>query len=156
MLILYLERKVVWELLFWSRFADGAGLHRANVAATAVVWTASVGFTGSGATAGACVLRHSTCGFLLLCSIMLYCRWVNHYWFACSICTSEIHIFVFHGTDKATLRAASKLVVHFSCALGASVAWFGIVLHQFQLLLITSVSIYGFSTSGTFMLPSAC
>ena len=48
------------QLSFWLRFADGAGLHRASVAATAVVWTASVGFTGSGTAAGACVLRHCT------------------------------------------------------------------------------------------------
>ncbi len=117
-----------------------------------------VGFASSGATAGACVSRHCTCSFLLplLCSILLYCRWVNYYWFACSICIVHIHIFVFHGADEATLRAVSKLDVKFGSTLGASVARLGIVLHQFQLLLIISVPIYGFSASGTFMLPLAC
>jgi hypothetical protein len=156
MLIHYQWLKVIWELLFRSWLADGVGLHGADIAATTVVWTLSMGFTGSGATARAYVLRYSVCAFLLLCNIFLYCRWVNYYRFSFGIGTSEIHIFVFHATDKATLRADSKLVVHLSCALRACIAWFGIVWHRFQLLLIVSVPIYGFSASGTFILPSAC
>jgi hypothetical protein len=135
-----------------------SSLHGTDIAATAVVGTASIGFTGSGTATRAYILRNCTrrLRLLLLLSISLCCRWVNYYWFACSICTSEIHIFVFHGTNKTALRTASKLVVHFSCASGASVAGFGIVSHQFRLLLIISVLIYVFSASGTFMLPSAC
>ena len=51
---------VAQGLLFWSRFADDGGLHRASVAATAVVWAASVGFADFSTAAGAYVLRHCT------------------------------------------------------------------------------------------------